>query len=213
MGFDKLVAPLAGRPLLSHSLAAFESCSVVDAVALVCHPGRVGEFETLAADFSKVRWIVPGGKERRDSVRCGLSVLDPLGPAYVAIHDGARPLVTPDVISQCHQLACQSGAASCAEPETDTIYRADDALCPQELIPRENVWRMQTPQIFGFAALSDLLRADHLDRTAQTDEVSAWIRSGATLRILETPDWNLKVTHPRDLAVAESILRARVPLS
>jgi len=209
MGFDKLVAPLAGRPLLWHSLAAFQACPEVAEVVLVCGKERVGEVEALASEFPKIRQVVFGGKERRDSVRCGMDALAASAPALVAIHDGARPLITAAAITECYQLACLHGAATCAEPETDTIHRVNADLCPVELIPRQNVWRMQTPQIFGFSALDDLLRAEGPDGAVQTDEVSAWMRTGAALRIFETPDWNFKVTHPRDLALAEAVLRSR----
>lgn len=209
MGFDKLVVPLAGQPLLCHSLAAFQACPEVNEVVVVCGKERVGEFEALTSDFAKIRQVVPGGQERRDSVLCGMAALTASEPAWVAIHDGARPLITAAAITECYQMACLHGAATCAEPETDTIHRVDAELRPVELIPRQNVWRMQTPQIFGFSALHSLLRASGTDGIAQTDEVSAWMRSGAAVRIFETPDWNFKVTHPRDLALAEAVLRSR----
>lgn len=213
MGFDKLVAPLAERPLLTYSVAAFQNCPVVEAIVLVCGRERVGEFEVLTAEFPKVQQVVAGGAERRDSVLCGMEALVALSPSFVAIHDGARPLITADVISECYQQARHHGAATCAEPETDTIYRVDADFSPQELIPRQNVWRMQTPQIFGFPTLYDLLRTEDPDSLPQTDEVSAWMHSGASLRVWATPEENFKVTHPRDLALAESILLARSRLS
>ena len=209
MGFDKLTAPLAGRPLLAHTLAAFQTCPEVGAVVLVCAEERVGDFERLAADYSIAARVVPGGRERRDSVWKGLEALASASPEFVAIHDGARPLITAEAISSCYQMAREFGAAACAEPETDTVHRVNANLCPIENVPRQSLWRMQTPQIFSFPAMFRILSEEPANDAPATDEVMAWIQSGATARVFETPDWNFKVTHPRDLPWADSILRAR----
>ena len=208
MGFDKLTASLLGRPLIVHTLAAFQNCPDVDRVALVCAADRVGEFRTLAAEFPKVDRVVPGGNERFESVRFGLESFASAAPEFVAVHDGARPLVVPETISRCYREARTHGAAVCAEPETDTLHRVDAVGCAVEHVPRENLWRMQTPQIAGFSRLLSLLR--DLPEGGATDEISVILRSGGRARVVDTGEWNFKVTNPRDLPLAEHVLRTRL---
>lgn len=208
MGFDKLTAPLLGRPLIVHTLAAFQNCPDVDSAVLVCAADRVGEFQALAAEFPKVTHVVPGGKERFDSVREGLETFAPPLPGFVAVHDGARPLILPETISQCYQEAKTFGAAVCAEPETDTLHRVDAERCTVENVPRQSLWRMQTPQITGFSQLLSLIR--DLPETGATDEISVLMRAGGRARVVETPGWNFKVTYPRDHLLAEHVLKTRI---
>jgi 2-C-methyl-D-erythritol 4-phosphate cytidylyltransferase len=209
MGFDKLTASLLGRPLVAHSLAAFDACADVGSIVLVCAGERMGEFEKMAAPFAKVREVVPGGKERVDSVLAGVSALDDAAPAFVAVHDGARPLITPSAISACYAAARETGAAVSAEPVTDTLHRTDAAGLALETVSREHLWRMQTPQIVETAPLKALLLAARDAGAAVTDEISLLLRAGRKARVVENPDWNFKVTYPRDLALAEMLLKNR----
>lgn len=209
MGFDKLTAPLLGRPLVAHSLAAFEACADVDAIVLVCSGERMVEFEKIAAPFAKVREVVAGGRERVDSVLAGVSAFDDLAPVHLAIHDGARPLITPGVISACYRAAVEFGAAVTAEPVTDTLHRTDPAGFALETVSRENLWRMQTPQILETAVLKTLLLAARASGAAVTDEISLLLRAGHPAKVVENPDWNFKVTYPRDLTLAEMLLKNR----
>jgi 2-C-methyl-D-erythritol 4-phosphate cytidylyltransferase len=211
MGFDKLTAPLLGRPLAAHSLAAFEACGDVDAIVLVCSGERLAEFEKIAAPFAKVRRVVAGGRERVDSVLAGVSAAGS-GPTHLAVHDGARPLITPQAISACYQAAVEFGAAVCAEPVADTLHRTDAAGFARETVSRENLWRMQTPQILETSVLKGLLDAARGSGAATTDEISLLLRSGRPAKVVENPDWNFKVTYPRDLALAEMLLKNREPL-
>jgi len=210
MGFDKLTASLLGRPLITHALEAFQRCGDVDAIVLVCGSERVEEFTKLAADFPKVNKVVPGGRERVDSVLRGLEAFASPEPIFVAVHDGARPLITPEAISMCYKQAVEFGAAVCAEPETDTLHRVDGDLCTVENVPRKNLWRMQTPQITEFSLLLSLIREMQEGGNLVTDEISVLMRSGGKARVVETPDWNFKVTYPRDLQLAETVLKARM---
>ncbi len=214
MGFDKLTAPLLGQPLVAHSLAAFEACAEVDAIVLVCSGERMAEFEKIAAPFAKVREVVPGGRERVDSVLAGVAAFDGLNPVHLAVHDGARPLITPQAISACYQAAVEFGAAVSAEPVTDTLHRTDAAGFALETVSRENLWRMQTPQILETEVLKGLLREARAEGTSVTDEISLLLRAGQRAKVVENPDWNFKVTYPRDLALAEILLKNRqIPLS
>lgn len=206
MGFDKLSASLGGQPLITHSLKAFEDCEDVDSIVLVCAAERVAEFTELIRPFSKVSRVVAGGRERAHSVLHGLEALSS-PPVFVAVHDGARPLITPSAISACYRLAVEHGAAVSAEPVTDTLHRVDAGLLTVENVPRKNLWRMQTPQIAEFELLRSLFR-EAADGTA-TDEISVLMRAGGKARVVENADWNIKVTYPRDLELAEMILQAR----
>lgn len=211
MGFDKLTVPLAGRPLISHSLAAFEACADVEQIVLVCAAERMEEFKVIAAIYPKVSRIVPGGRERVESVLAGVAALAEAQPVFVAVHDGARPLITPAAISACYEAAREFGASVSAEPITDTLHRVDGEGLTTETVPRKNVWRMQTPQTMELQVLESLLRDVQESGGTITDEISLLIKTGAKARVVENPEWNLKVTYPRDLELAEMILQRRIP--
>ncbi len=209
MGFDKLTAPLAGRPLVVHSVEAFQQCSAIAGIVCVCAADRVEEFRALTSGFSKVRAVVPGGRERVDSVLAGVEALGQPIPGYVAVHDGARPLVSAAAIAACCEAAREFGAAVSAEPVTDTLHRADRDGLTFETVSRDNLWRMQTPQVMEAAVLESLLRGSRDAGAAVTDEISLFIRSGRIAKVVDCPGWNFKVTYPRDLELAEMVLRAR----
>ena len=207
MGFDKLTASLLGKPLISYTLEAFEKCPEVDHIVLVCSAERTAEFEAITKEFPKVRKVVAGGRERVDSVLCGMAALDK--PVFVAVQDGARPLITPDAIWGCYAAAREHGASACATPVSDTLHRVDGEFRTVETVSRKNLWQMQTPQILEYEALSSLLEEVREAGGTITDEISLLIRQGGKARIFDNPDWNFKVTYPRDLALAELILKDR----
>jgi 2-C-methyl-D-erythritol 4-phosphate cytidylyltransferase len=209
MGFDKISAPLCGRPLIAHSLSAFNDCPDVDRIVLVCADDRIKEFQLLAAEFPKVRSVVSGGKERVESVLAGTAAFAEPRPIFVAVHDGARPLITPETVSACYQAALEFGASVSAEPATDTLHRVNNQLLTVETVSRKNLWQMQTPQILELAVLELLLQDVREAGGTITDEISLLIRSGGKARVVENPDWNIKVTYPRDLELAEMILERR----
>lgn len=206
MGFDKTTAPLAGRPLVAWSMAAFEACDDVGVCALVCAESRLEEFVALAAPYKKFQLIVPGGSERMDSVMNGLQALESRGPALVAVHDAARPLVTPSLISQVIASASEWGAAVAAEPVSDSLHRAAGAGHLVETVSRESLWAMQTPQVAGLTVLREALEAAKTSGKPVTDEISALIQAGARPRAVFHGNLNFKVTFPRDLALAEAVV-------
>jgi len=210
MGFDKLLALLGDRPVLAHTLDAFERTEKVSEIILVARAERVGEFQELVRqnDFKKVREVVAGGAHRQDSVRAGLERLNP-DTRYVAVHDAARPLVTPEQIERVFALARQHGAAALAEPITDTLKRADENRFVTGGVARERLYAMQTPQIFS----RDLLVQAYADVAAKnlavTDEVSAVEHLGAKVLLVPNEEFNVKITYPRDLPLAQSALTRR----
>jgi 2-C-methyl-D-erythritol 4-phosphate cytidylyltransferase len=211
MGFDKLLAPLCAKPVLAHTLDAFERTGCVAEIILVARAERVDELQELVrrGEFQKVRQVVSGGAQRQDSVRAGLERLTP-ETSYVAVHDAARPLVTPGQIERVFSLACQHGAAALAEPVTDTIKRVAEGRFVSGSVPREGLYAMQTPQIFS----RDLLQSAYADVAARnlsiTDEVSAVEPFGTKVFLVPNDEFNFKITYPRDLLLAEAVLTRRL---
>jgi len=211
MGFDKILAPLCGRPVLLWSVEAFQSCSEISVVAVVCPPGREDEFAALCAGFSKVGPIVPGGGERRDSVRNGLDAIASRipPPDFVAVHDAARPLVTPGMVTGVVRAAWHSGASVAAEPVSDTLHRvASDGLL-ESTVSRENLWAMQTPQVARIGWLQSALASALADGRPVTDEMSALLETGHRPVPFAHAETNFKITYPRDLELAAAILDER----
>lgn len=213
MGFDKLFADLAGRPVVAWSVAAFQACPEVDGILLVTRPDKQDEFRALAdrEGWTKLRAILPGGAQRHFSVWNGLLALaaEGAGEGHVAVHDGARPLVTPDMISRCLALARETGAACCAAPVSDTLKRADEQRRIVGGVDRTGLWAMQTPQIFSLPTLVRAYREVIAANLHVTDETSALERLGEPVSLLNSGDFNLKITYPQDLELARHLLALR----
>jgi 2-C-methyl-D-erythritol 4-phosphate cytidylyltransferase len=206
-GGDKLTVSLDGKPLIAHTLSAFEGTAAVSAIVLVVPPGREEEFRTIARDegISKLTSVIPGGDHRHESVRRGLEALPP-EVELVAIHDAARPLITPDLITSCLEMAAQEGASALAVPVTDTLHRIDASGCAAGTVDRTTLRAMQTPQVFCAAEIRDLLTAVSGN---PTDEVSVAVAAGKKVSLVEHHEPNLKVTWPHDVVMAEALLRGR----
>ena len=211
MGFDKLFAAIAGKPVIAHTIRAFERANSVDGIVVVAREDRHDEIKTIVRDekFQKVRSIMPGGKHRQDSVRAGLNHLDPV-TRYVAVHDAARPLITPEKIDRVFQQCAHHGAAALAEPINDTLKRADSDLLVSSSVDRHQLYAMQTPQIFERQLIEEAYRAVYAENISVTDEVSAVERLGRKVVLVLNDDFNFKITYPRDLPVAELILKQRI---
>jgi 2-C-methyl-D-erythritol 4-phosphate cytidylyltransferase len=211
MGFDKLFAAIAGKPVIAHTISAFERANSVNGIIVVAREDRHDEIKTMAGDenFKKVRSIIPGGKYRQDSVRAGLEHLDS-ATRWVAVHDAARPLVTPEQIERVFQQCANHAAAALAEPVNDTLKRADSDLLVSAAVDRDRLYAMQTPQIFERQLIEEAYRAVYAENISVTDEVSAVERLGREVVLALNDDFNFKVTYPRDLPVAEFILKQRM---
>jgi 2-C-methyl-D-erythritol 4-phosphate cytidylyltransferase len=210
MGFDKLLALLGDKPVLAHTIDAFERTQSVQEIILVARAERVGEFEELVRqnNFKKVRCLVPGGQHRQDSVRAGLEKVG-TDTKFISVHDAARPLVTPEQIERVFALAREHGAAALAEPVTDTLKRADENHVVSGGVPRENLYAMQTPQIFARELLERAYAGVASNHLSVTDEVSAVEHLGAKVLLVPNDDWNIKITYPRDLLLAQAALARR----
>jgi 2-C-methyl-D-erythritol 4-phosphate cytidylyltransferase len=210
MGFDKLFATIAGRPVIAHTIDAFERAGCVDEIIVVTREDRRAEIKTIVRNenFKKVRPIIPGGKHRQDSVRAGLGQLAP-DSRYVAIHDAARPLITAEQIESVFEQCRIHAAASLAEPISDTLKYADAEFFVTAPVDRHQLYAMQTPQIFERQLIEDAYRAVYAENASVTDEVSAIERLGHMIILIPNKDLNFKITYPRDLALAEFVLKQR----
>lgn len=214
MGFDKLFAVIAGKPVIAHTLDAFERASSINEIIVVAREDRLGEIEKIVRDenFKKVRSIIAGGERRQDSVRAGL---DRLGAdaKYVAVHDAARPLITPEQIGRVFEHCQKHVAATLAEPVNDTIKRAGADLVVTGSVDRHQLYVMQTPQVFERALIEEAYRAADAKNVSFTDEVSAVERLGRKVVLALNNDHNFKITYPRDLSLAEFVLKQRAVAS
>ena len=209
MGFDKLFALVSGKPVIAHTIAAFERTDCVDEIILVGRADSLGELRKIIGQPTKVKQIVAGGSERSDSVRAGLEYVDPKSD-FVAVHDAARPMITPEKITRVLEV-CQTsgGAASLAELINDTLKRADVDLGVTGSVNREGVYAMQTPQVFAKKLLEEAYDLVGQKKISVTDEVSAVEFLGHKVVLVPNQDFNFKITYPRDLPMAEFVLRQR----
>jgi len=203
-GADKVFAELAGKPVLAYILDVFQNCEVIDRIVLVLSERNIEQGKQLAKACSKVIDICPGGERRQDSVIAGLSGLE--GCEWVVISDGARPLVTAELIEQGLEAARETGAAIAAVPVTDTIKLADESMLVQGTPLRSNLWAVQTPQIFRF----DIIRKAYRNcKYEVTDDAGAVEAVGGKVKLYNGSYDNIKITTPDDIALAEILLRKR----
>jgi 2-C-methyl-D-erythritol 4-phosphate cytidylyltransferase len=210
MGFDKLFAEIVGKPVIAHSLNAFARTESVNEIIVVAQEDRRRDIEQIVRDenLNNVRAIVRGGEHRHDSVRAGLETVS--GDAkYIAVHDAARPLVTPQQIEHVFEKCRYFGAASLAEPIRDTVKRADVDLRVAQSVDRHELYAMQTPQIFERKILEQAYQVVSEKMLLVTDEVSAVELIGRKAALVVNDEFNFKITYPRDLSLAGFILRQR----
>lgn len=202
MGFDKLASMLGGIPVLRRTLNAFLAADSIAEVVIVCPEERwelVGD-----GPFPKPVMRVDGGVERQDSVAAGLAIVS---SNYVAVHDGARPLITPADIDRCVAAAGEHRATALARRVTETLKRSDRRDFSAEAVSRELLWFMETPQVFEIPLLVKAYEAVTNWGIAVTDEVSALEAIGERVKFVESLHPNIKITLPADLALAEALLR------
>jgi 2-C-methyl-D-erythritol 4-phosphate cytidylyltransferase len=210
----KQLAPIAGLPLLAHTLLAFERCADVDAVVVVTHPDRVEEYRRVAVEASgvaKVVAVVAGGATRIESVRAGLAAL-PEGVDLVAVHDGARAAITPETISAAFVTLAgrpDVDGVVVGHPCVDTIKEVDADGRVIATPDRTRFWDAQTPQVFRTAALSRAYWRAGISGFEGTDDASVVEAAGGTVVMVAGPRSNLKVTVPEDVAMLTALLEAR----
>jgi len=203
-GVDKLAADLEGRPVLAWSVAALAAAPSVARVVIVAPEQNLAAAEAIGRSYGagKFDGAVAGGARRRDSVEAGLRASR---ARYVAIHDGARPLVTPELVERVVAKAVTGPGAILAIPAVDTIKEVDGGLVTGHP-ERSRLWSAQTPQVVLRQAWLDAARASDGD---ETDDAAMLARFGLEVAVVEGSVENLKITRPLDLEVARLILRGR----
>jgi len=210
MAQDKMTLRIAGRTVLEWSFAACAAVPSVRRIVVVCAAGREEEFRALLtpADTSKkLHAIVPGGELRSDSVAAGLAELGLDNADFVAVHDAARPFVRPEAFEKCFVQAIRFGAAALAERVVDTLHRTGRKEKSQrvvETVSRDDLWRVQTPQIARHNWLFELYELYEF-RCLATDEIGGLVKNGFPAVMVENPFPNPKITTPADLPLAEAV--------
>ena len=199
-GMDKVLALLGGKPILVRAVEPFQSCGAIDQIVIVVSEQNLERGKQLVAEqgWLKATDVCPGGRRRQDSVLAGLNRLS--NCEWVVIHDGARPLVTVGLIEQGLAEAGETGAAVAAVPVADTIKVAGDDRIVRQTLPRQNLWAVQTPQVFRYPVVAEAYRRAKGDAT---DDASLVERSGYKVKLYMGSYDNIKITTPDDLALAE----------
>ena len=201
---------LAGKPILAHTLEVFEKTKEVDEVTLVVHPHELDYCQDKVLSrytFKKVLRLVPGGKERQDSVYHALKVLkneDDL--EVILVHDGVRPFITPDQIRRVIEGARHHGGAVLGLPAQDTLQRVGEAGLIRQTLERQDIWQIQTPQAFQAPLLWRAFVEAYSRNYYGTDEASLVEELQHPVVVIPGSPLNLKITTPEDLQMAEALL-------
>jgi len=202
---------VGGLPLLVHSLRVFQSSPVIDAVILAVPEADLDYCRreiVQSQGFSKVTHVVAGGRERQDSVRHALAVVDET-VNLIVIHDAVRPCVTDAMVAQIVEAAAGEGAAIIALPMRDTVKQVGEDHLIERTIDRKPLWLAQTPQAFRRDWLEEAHRKAAAEGLAATDDAYLLEWMGHPVRVIEGSGENIKVTRPEDLIIAEAILTSR----
>lgn len=199
---------IAGKPLIIHTLEKFQNCSEVDEIILVLPSSENVKFLEFSSKFriTKLSKIIPGGKIRAESVHNGLKAVRSATAEIIAVHDGARPLVTGEEISDCINKSKETGAAILTAALTDTIKEVSETGEILRTIDRTIMRRALTPQCFRYEILKRAFENADLDEAA-TDESFLVEKMGVKVSIVEGSANNIKITHKEDLIFAEKLLK------
>ena len=207
-GIDKVMAPIQGEPMILRTVRTFQECDAVSEIVIVTREDLILSISGLCRDMAKVKAVVVGGKSRQESVSLGLNALS--GKVKLAaVHDGARPLVTWQVIDRTVRAANTYGAAAPAIPVKDTIKVVEGRVV-KSTPDRATLFAVQTPQVFDFDLLRGALKKAEEDGSQVTDDCSAVELMGFKVKIVEGDERNIKVTTPMDLKIAEMLLEETV---
>ena len=205
-GIDKMLTELDGESILTRATRPFQECNLIDQIVVVVSGEKENKCRSLVTgkEWSKVTDVCVGGERRQDSVAAGLKQLHDF--EWVVIHDGARPLVTVDLIERGLKAAEKTGAAAAALPVTDTIKIVGKDEIVRETPSRDNLRAVQTPQVFRF----DVIQIAHQQDCGDvTDDAFLVERLGHKVKLYPGSYDNIKVTTPDDLALAEILLKRR----
>ncbi len=205
---DKAFLSLGTKPVLAYSMVAFEKCDDIDRIILVVRKDRMAAARGMVQLFgcSKVKKVVAGGSSRQVSVTNGLAQLSD-DAKIVAVHDGARPCVTPDLISKTVKSAKRYGSGVAAVKITDTVKFVDKGHIVLKTVDRDKLWAVQTPQAFKVELLQEAFGAVRKKGVTVTDEASAVELVAEDVRLVSADLSNIKVTSPDDLILAAALLK------
>ena len=203
-GVDKIMAELRGKPVIRRTAESFQDCDAVKEIVVVTREDLIRPITSLCAGMDKVIAVVAGGASRQESVHLGLNAL-PGKTELAAIHDGARPLVSYEVIDRAVRAANTYGAAAPAVPVKATIKQVQGGVVTATP-DRASLRAVQTPQVFDFDLLRGALKKAREEVAQVTDDCSAVERMGFCVKIVEGDERNIKVTTPMDLKIAEMLL-------
>ena len=209
-GIDKIMADLQGKPVIVHTMERFQNAPCIDEMVIVARPDRVEKMEKLVEQYgiSKVRRVVPGGSSRMESVEAGLSAASK-DTVLVAVQDGARPLVTEEIIKKAVDKALSYHAAAPAVPVKDTVKVIGPDGRVERTPERETLRAVQTPQVFDRDLLVAAWHRAKKEKMNYTDDCGAMEGLGIHVYLTEGSEENIKITTPLDLKVAELILKGR----
>ncbi len=205
-GTDKAFLSLINKPVVAWSLLAFERCSEIDRIILVVRKDQLMAAKAVVKMFgiSKLQTVVPGGNKRQESVLAGLNACD-IDTRFVVIHDGARPCVTSEMVSEIVKMVRRTPAVTVGRRMTDTVKRVEKGSVVAATEDREKLWTVQTPQAFQLKVLRAAYKA--LDKKDVTDDCQVVELNGETVKILECRQLNLKITTVEDLQIAGALLK------
>ena len=205
-GVDKAFLSLVNKPVVAWSLLAFEKCADIDRIVLVVRKDQVVGSKAVVKMFgiSKLDKIIPGGAKRQESVAAGLAACD-LDTRYVVVHDGARPMVTPELISEVVKQVKRTPAVTVGRPMTDTVKFCEKGSTVTKSVAREKLWTVQTPQAFQVKELRAAFKA--LGAQEVTDDCMAVELNGGAVKIVENLKPNFKITTVEDLQLAATLLK------
>lgn len=203
---DKAFLSLIDKPVVAWSLLAFERCPDIDRIVLVVRKEQQLAAKAVAKMFgiSKIDKIVPGGKSRTESVAAGFAACD-LDTRVVVVHDGARPLVKSDLISEVIKAAKRSPAVAVGRPVTDTVKRCEKGMTVSETVSRDKLWTVQTPQAFQVKEFRAAYKS--LSTKDVTDDCQVLELTGVAPKIVLSLEPNVKITTPKDLQLAAALLK------
>jgi len=209
MGADKILLPLGDVPVLLRTLRALEACPEVGEIVVVTRRELIVPVGQLCRDacLDKVHKVVVGGASRTQSVLAGVREAD-AGAELIAIHDAARPLVTPRLVSRAVRAGKKWGAAALAVPVKDTLKRAVGGVV-ESTPDRSELFAVQTPQVFEHGLIQGALERAVQEGVSLTDDCAAVERLGMSVKLVEGSYENLKLTTPDDMAAAQAILERR----
>lgn len=210
----KQMMHLCGKPVIVHTLEAFEASDYIDEIVLVAKADELDSYPALFEKYSitKVHSIVAGGETRQASVMAGFEAISDKAD-FVAIHDGARPLITPEQIKQVVLSAFEYRAATAATPATDSAKEANISAMIDRTVDRKSLWMVQTPQVFYANLYRAAAYTAKKDNFIATDDTEIAEHAGFSSKLVNIGYENLKITTPVDLIIAEAILAYRASLS